>query len=104
LKYLTALPNTRAWIRKTDLEFEMLNFDKGDSLIKEIMNSKDPINVVRQHVHKNGGFWNDTDSINKSAIFEIHLYGIRGIGLGADEALKNWLVSARNSVESSRHC
>ena len=51
----------------------MLNFDKGDSLIKEIMNSKDPISVVRQHVLKNDGFWNDTDSINKSAIFEIHL-------------------------------
>ena len=82
----------------------MLNFDQGDGLIKEIMNSKDPISVVRQHVLKNGGFWNDTDVVNKSTIFEIHLYGIRGIGLGADEALKNWLVSARNSVESSRHC
>ena len=28
----------------------MLNFDQGDGLIKEIMNSKDPISVVRQHV------------------------------------------------------
>ena len=42
--------------------------------------------------------------VNKSAIFEIHLYGVRGIGLGADEALKNWLVSARNSLENSRQC
>ncbi|MGB0169610.1 hypothetical protein SPH72_15525 [Rhodobacterales bacterium FZCC0083] len=82
----------------------MLNFDQGDGLIKEIMNSKDPISVVRQHVLKNGGFWNDTDVVNKSTIFEIHLYGVRGIGLGADEALKNWLVSARNSLESSRQC
>ncbi len=82
----------------------MLDSDKGDGLIKEIMNSKDPISVVRQHVLKSGGFWNDTDVVNKSAIFEIHLYGVRGIGLGADEALKNWLLSARNSLESSRHC
>ena len=82
----------------------MLNFVKGDGLIKEIMNSTDPISVVRQHVLKNGGFWNDTDEVNKSAIFEIHLYGIRGIGLGADEAVKNWLVSARNSLENCRQC
>ena len=82
----------------------MVNFEKGDGLIKEIMNSKDHISVVRQHVLKNGGFWNDTGTINKSAIFEINLYGVRGIGLGADEALKNWLVSARNSLENSRQC
>ena len=82
----------------------MLNFDQGDGLIKEIMNSKDPISVVRQHVLKNGGFWNDIDVVNKSTIFEIHLYGVRGIGLGADEALKNWLVSAKNSLESSKQC
>ena len=82
----------------------MLNFDQGDGLIKEIMNSKDPISVVRQHVLKNGGFWNDTDVVNNSTIFEINLYGIRGIGLGADEALKNWLVSARNSLENCRQC
>ena len=41
----------------------MLDFDKGDGLIKEIMNSKDPISVVRQHVLKSGGFWNDTDVV-----------------------------------------
>ena len=81
----------------------MLDFEKGDGLIKEIMNAKDPISVVRRHVLENGGFWNDTDTVNKSAIFEIHLYGVRGIGMGADEALKNWLVSARNFLENSRH-
>lgn len=48
----------------------MLNFDQGDGLIKEIMNSKDPISVVRQHVLKNGGFWNDTDVVNKSAFLK----------------------------------
>ena len=67
----------------------MSNFDKGDSLIKEIMNSKDPINVIWQHVLKNGGFWNDIDVVNKSGIFKIHLYDVRGISLRADEALKN---------------
>ena len=57
----------------------MLDFEQGDGLIKEIMNFKDPISVVRQHVLENGGIWNDTDVVNKSAICEINLCGVRAL-------------------------
>ncbi len=57
-------------------------------------NTKDPLSQIRSIILENGGFWDDKLAECSSELFEIHLFGIRGAGLGARKAAEDWLKNA----------
>lgn len=57
-------------------------------------NTKDPLSQIRSIILENGGFWDDKLAECSSELFEIHLFGIRGVGLGARKATEDWLKNA----------
>ena len=57
-------------------------------------NTKDPLSQLRSIILENGGFWDDKLAECSSELFEIHLFGIRGAGLGAIKAAEDWLKNA----------
>ena len=61
---------------------------------KLVAEAKDPLAEVRAIVLKNGGFWNDELAECSTQLFEIHLFGISGLGLGAKNAVDDWLKKA----------
>lgn len=54
-------------------------------------NTNDPLSQIRSIILQNGGIWDDKLAERSSELFEIHLFGIRGVGLGARKATEDWL-------------
>lgn len=58
-------------------------------------NTKDPLSQIRSLILEHGGFWDDKLAEGSLELFEIHLFGIRGMGFGAINAAEDWLKNAQ---------
>ena len=77
----------------------MIEVDKTRAVLQQISCAKDPISLVRELVVDTGGTWVDADAVDMALIFEVHLHGVRGFGLGASAAIDNWIVNAEAAVQ-----
>ena len=68
-----------------------------------IADEKDPLSQIRSVILEHGGSWDDRLAESSSELFEIHLFGVRGVGLGAQNAAEDWLKNAglKESVQES---
>ena len=62
--------------------------------------SADMIGTARDLVVQNGGLWNDELAQSDRVLFEIHLFGVAGVGLGAEGAVQNWLENAKAEIHA----
>jgi hypothetical protein len=69
--------------------------------IRKIADAEDPVSAVREIIEAEGGYWCEETASDASRVFEIHLFGLAGIGAGARDAVKNWLERALSLEETS---
>lgn len=62
--------------------------------------ASDVIATARDLVVQNGGLWNDELAETDCVLFEIHLFGVAGVGLGAEGAVQNWLENAKAEIQT----
>ena len=79
----------------------MIEVDKTRAVLQQISCARDPISLVRELVLDTGGIWVDADVVDMALIFEVHLYGICGFGLGTSAAINNWIANAEAAVEGA---
>ena len=70
------------------------------SAVDALQQSADMIATVRDLVVQNGGLWNDELAQADCVLFEIHLFGVAGVGLGAEGAVQNWLENAKAEIRA----
>ena len=70
------------------------------SAVDALQQSVDMIATARGLVVQNGGLWNDELAQAESVLFEIHLFGVAGVGLGAEGAVQNWLENAKAEIHA----
>ena len=70
-----------------------------ESTIEKIEKSKEPLEVLGKLIMESGGFWNPTEATDPTKLFNIHLCGIHGIGIGATAALDDWIDKAKETVK-----
>ena len=66
--------------------------------IERIQRSKTPIDEVGAIILEKGGFWNPAEASDPTKLFTIQLLGIQGNGIGAAEALDDWLKNASKEL------
>ena len=57
------------------------------SAVNQIQTSKDPVGKLGELILASGCFWSSTEATDPSKIFNIQLYGVHGMGIGAAAAL-----------------
>ncbi|WP_137703349.1 hypothetical protein [Marimonas lutisalis] len=70
------------------------------SAVDALQQSSDKISTARDLVVQNGWHWNDELAENSDMLFEIHLFGVAGVGLGAEGAVQNWLENAKAEIDA----
>ena len=73
----------------------MNNSPDLERFIQELERMETPEAYLRACVQNSGGIWHATD---KPALFEIHFMGIAASGMGANEAARNWIAVAKQSL------
>ena len=68
--------------------------------VDALQQATDLISTARDLVVQNGGLWNDELARSDRVLFEIHLFGVAGVGLGAEGAVQNWLENAKAEINA----
>lgn len=68
--------------------------------VDTLQQSANIIATARDLVLQNGGLWNDELEQVDSVLFEIHLFGVAGVGLGAEGAVQSWLKNAQAEIHA----
>ncbi len=68
--------------------------------VQALQQTTDPASRERELIQRNGGHWNDELAQADYALFEIHLFGVAGVGLGAEAAVQNWLDNATAEIHA----
>jgi hypothetical protein len=65
------------------------------SAVNQIQTSKDPVGKLGELILASGCFLSSTEATDPSKIFNIQLYGVHGMGIGAAAALNDWTNKAK---------
>ncbi|WP_137703290.1 hypothetical protein [Marimonas lutisalis] len=68
--------------------------------VEELEHARDIAAAARELVTQNGGCWNNELAQKSDILFEIHLFGVVGIGLGTEGAARNWLENAKAEINA----